>query len=520
MSTLQAQIAVVGASLGGVLAAWRAAQAGCTVVLTAQHAWIGGQLTAQAVPPDEHPYIERGGASASYRQFRQDMRTLYRAMPGFKDKATLTPGSNPGDGWVSRLCIEPVHAARWFEKLLWPEVNAGRLLLVRGATPVSVERQDRADTPHITSVRLQLHDRTHVTLFADVFLDASDTGELLALAQLPYRVGKEGAAEFGEPDAPAQADALDQQPITHVLALRQLAKPGPISHQPAAYERWRSHRLPQHNHLLFSPGMAGRERGSSATLPFTGTGATLDWWRYRRIVSSAQWADARADVTLVNWAQNDHALHPLIDGPLAPEQVLAEARELSFCLLHWLQTEAPRSDGKGHGYPEWQPATDMLGTADGLAQQAYVRESRRIKGRSTLTQKDLLAPPTGRADAVGIGWYNLDIHPTCVSGHGVNASVHPFELPLGAFIPADGANLIPACKNLSVTHLANACTRVHPVEWLAGEVAGLLAAQVVAEGWPDNAAQAARLQASLTQAGIPLHWPAELLLPRAPASAH
>jgi hypothetical protein len=524
MSTLQAQIAVIGASIGGVLAAWRAAQAGCTVVLAIEHGWIGGQFTAQAVPADEHPRIEQGGASASYRQFREDMRALYRAMPGFKDKATLTPGTNPGDGWVSRLCIEPVHAARWFERLLWPQVNAGRLLLVRGATLVSAERQDHGTTPHITSVSLRLLDTTHVTLRAAVFLDATDTGELLALAHLPYRVGKESAAEFAEPDAPAQANPLDQQPITHVMALRQHAAPGPVSSQPAAYERWRSYRVPHHQHMLFSPGMPGRQRGSSATLPFTGSGATLDWWRYRRIVSTAQWApesanrvaSSRADVTLVNWAQNDYALHPLIDGPLAPEQVLAEARELSLCWLHWLQTEAPRSDGTGLGYPEWQPAVDMLGTTDGLAQQAYVRESRRIKGRATLTQNDLLTSPHAagkqRADTVGIGWYNLDIHPTCISGHGVNASVYPFELPLGAFIPADGANLIPACKNTSVTHLANACTRVHPVEWLTGEVAGLLAAQVVAEGWPDSAGQVARLQASLTQAGIPLHWP-EALLP-------
>jgi FAD dependent oxidoreductase len=525
MSTLQAQIAVIGASLGGVLAAWRAAQAGCTVVLAAQHAWIGGQLTAQAAPPDEHPFIERGGASASYRQFRQDMRELYRTMPGFKDKATLTPGTNPGDGWVSRLCIEPVHAARWLEKLLWPQVQAGRLLLVRGAALESADTSGSSQAPLIKSVTLRLHDNSHVTLHAQLFLDATDTGELLALAQLPYRVGKESSAEFGEPDAPAQANPLDQQPITHVFALRQHSQPGPVCEQPAAYERWRGHHLPHHHHLLFSAGMPGRERGSSATLPFTGSGATLDWWRYRRIVSSAQWPasglQARADVSLVNWAQNDYALHPLIDGPLAPEQVLAEARELSMCLLHWLQTEAPRSDsGSGgsagsRGYPEWQPAPDMLGTADGFAQQAYIRESRRIKGRATLTQHDLLTTPNSIAmrhsDAVGVGWYNLDIHPTCISGHGVNASVYPFELPLGAFIPADACNLIPACKNLSTTHLASACTRVHPVEWLVGEVAGLLAAQVVAQGWPDSPAQVAQLQATLTQHGIPLHWPDELL---------
>ncbi|MCA3083509.1 MAG: FAD-dependent oxidoreductase, partial [Rhodocyclaceae bacterium] len=67
-------IAVIGASLGGVLAAWRACEAGRRVVLTNEFAWIGGQLTAQGVPPDEHRLIEFGGASESYLAFRRTMR--------------------------------------------------------------------------------------------------------------------------------------------------------------------------------------------------------------------------------------------------------------------------------------------------------------------------------------------------------------------------------------------------------------------------------------------------------------
>ena len=50
----------------------------------------------------------------------------------------------------------------------------------------------------------------------------------------------------------------------------------------------------------------------------------------------------------------------------------------------------------------------------------------------------------------------------------------PFELPLGALIPVRVRNLIPACKNIGVTHITNGCYRLHPVEWNVGEVAGLL----------------------------------------------
>ena len=125
-------------------------------------------------------------------------------------------------------------------------------------------------------------------------------------------------------------------------------------------------------------------------------------------------------------------------------------------------------------------------------------------------------PPTQHAHSLGIGFYNLDIHPTCVSGHGVNAAVQPFELPLGVFISRHADNLLPACKNIGASHLAAACTRVHPVEWLVGEVAGLMAAQLVAQKCsarhlPEQPAQVRALQNTLRAAGVPLHWPADLL---------
>lgn len=532
MTQAKVPLVVLGASLGGVLAAWRAAQAlpraegavSAPVWLVAEQAWIGGQMTAQGVPPDEHPLIEHAGsASASYRQFRADIRTAYRTMPGFVDISTMTPGlSNPGDGWVSRLCFEPSLAARWFERLLAPLVAQGRLRILRFARAVAVRREGR----RIAALMLREADGRVSWLDVQSVIDATDTGDLLRLAHLPCRIGKESRAQFGEPDAPDEADALDQQPVTHVLALRQgIGGTATFDEPPPGYTRWRAHRLPHHGHAQFSAFMPGRGRGVSAHLPLVAAGTTLDWWRYRRIVSAAQWPaggpHARADATLVNWAQNDFALHPLLDGPRPQAEVERAAAELSMCLLHWLQTEAPRPDG-GAGFPNWQPAGDLLGTRDGLAQQVYVRESRRIVAMTTLTQNDLQRPAEpgrARADAAATGWYNLDIHPTCISGHGLNAPVEPFVLPLGCWVPRDVDNLLPGCKNIGVSHLANACTRVHPVEWAVGEVAGLLAAESLASGHAPAAIVQDRdhlraVQTRIDAAGIPRAWPAALLARR------
>ena len=55
---LAADVVVVGGGLGGCAAALAALRAGRTVILTEPTDWVGGQLTQQAVPPDEHPWIE------------------------------------------------------------------------------------------------------------------------------------------------------------------------------------------------------------------------------------------------------------------------------------------------------------------------------------------------------------------------------------------------------------------------------------------------------------------------------
>ncbi|MGO4374829.1 FAD-dependent oxidoreductase, partial [Paenibacillus sp. MCAF20] len=63
----KADIIVLGGGLGGCMAALAAAKLGMTVILTEETDWIGGQLTSQAVPPDEHQWIESFGCTKTYR---------------------------------------------------------------------------------------------------------------------------------------------------------------------------------------------------------------------------------------------------------------------------------------------------------------------------------------------------------------------------------------------------------------------------------------------------------------------
>ena len=70
---MSADVVIVGGGLGGCAAALAAVRNGLTVVMTEQTDWIGGQLTSQAVPPDEHQWIESHGCTASYRLVRNEI---------------------------------------------------------------------------------------------------------------------------------------------------------------------------------------------------------------------------------------------------------------------------------------------------------------------------------------------------------------------------------------------------------------------------------------------------------------
>jgi hypothetical protein len=211
----------------------------------------------------------------------------------------------------------------------------------------------------------------------------------------------------------------------------------------------------------------------------------FDFWNYRRIFCKDYYGEGRypSDITLVNWPQNDYWLRPLVGVPEAEaEKNLEGARQLSLSLLYWMQTEAPRPDG-GSGYPGLRLRGDVTGTMHGLAKSVYIRESRRIRAEFTVLEQHVGVEQRGKLigaaifhDSVGVGSYRIDLHPSTGGRNYVDVSSYPFQIPLGALIPVREENLLPACKNLGVTHITNGCYRLHPVEWNIGEVAGALAA--------------------------------------------
>ena len=134
---IQCDIAVIGGSVGGCAAALAAARNGMRVVLTESTDWLGGQLTSQAVPPDEHPWIEQFGCTASYRAYRNAVRDFYRAHYPLTEVARERVNLNPGNGGVSRLTHEPRVSLAVIEDMLAPYQSSGALTILLEHVPES-----------------------------------------------------------------------------------------------------------------------------------------------------------------------------------------------------------------------------------------------------------------------------------------------------------------------------------------------------------------------------------------------
>lgn len=530
---LRCDVAILGGGLGGVAAALAALRNGQRVVLTEETDWIGGQTTAQIVPPDEHRWIESFGGTATYRSYRHAIREYYRQHYPLTEAARATLHLNPGNGSVSRLCHEPRVSLAVLEALLAPYVSSGRLTVLLRHKPVAADVQGNI-VRAVTAKSLETG--RELTLNAPYFLDATELGDLLPLTKTEYVTGFESNKQTAELHAPEQAQPLNMQAITWCFAMEHRVGEDHTIDRPEDYSFWRDY-TPQ----LDSPWpgkLLAWEQPHPQTLKSRSSSITpeggelppniVNFWLYRRILDRQSFTPGTfaTDTTIVNWPMNDYFLGPIIEGSAAETaKHLRAAKQLSLSLLYWMQTEAPRPDG-GVGWKGLRLRPDITGTQDGLAKYPYIREARRIQAEFTvleqhvgtqarterLKQKAEDVTAESFADSVGVGSYRIDLHMSTGGNNYIDISSLPFQIPLGALLPKRVENLLPACKNLGTTHITNGCYRLHPVEWNIGEAAGALAAQAnQLKQTPRSIRNTPKLladfQAKLQQQGVEIAWP-------------
>jgi hypothetical protein len=495
---ISCDVLVAGAGMGGVPAAMLLADRGHPVCLTEETDWVGGQATSGGVSAlDENRFIEFAGGTRSYMQFRTGIREWYRQNRALTPQAKLWENLNPGACYVSPLCFEPKAGLAVLERMLQrPRIN----LYLRTAI-FAIERTGNT----ITSALAWQFDRRSVIRFRPRFvLDATEMGDLLPLAKFPYAAGAETKADTGEPDAALSPNRACVQSFTYPFILEHDSKPVPAPAKPPDYDaivkrQGFSLRVYYSEEFGWKGWVQYRMFGDDPPVPNNMSPGPFFPWR--RLLAARNFAEGVPhDVALINWPRQDYAAEsPLDREPLELARIFQRAKQTSQAFLCWLTAD----------YPELKLRADMMGTTDGMSKYPYVRESRRILARTRVTEQDIVdeyqTGPRARwvADSVGTGFYMVDIHPCGANERGRMRMPKPFQIPMGALLPRDPVNFLPAGKSLGVTHLTNGAFRLHPVEWNVGEAAAMVAALWLDRGRPP---EPPAVQNELARAGVPMVW--------------
>ena len=369
-----------------------------------------------------------------------------------------------------------------------------------------------------------------------IVIDSTDTAELIAWANIPHRLGAEGFDTTGELHAVADNPECTQAftfPFVLKIAddegrsLKELRKVQP------GYSR-------EEHRRDYDLGRFPMFEGNSV-------------FNYRRIVSMNRddpfkAIPAKGDMTVINWNRgNDWGIMnpPLI---LTDKQIRDSGQQQNW--LGGLNTSALK-DGENHAllFAEWLmenyasaefPLRLMSGvdspmpTESGLSMYPYIREGRRILGRSAYGQSEFLMREQdirndmegGRnfnPTSIGLTHYAIDMHgcryrnwepskaPSSAPAN--EDKVRPIIMPFESLIPQRIDNLLMGGKAIAVSHIVNGATRIHVGEWSAGSAAGATAAWIVLQDDPSLTPQAildrgriGDLQTLLRSQGLVLEW--------------
>jgi hypothetical protein len=478
---ISCDVLIAGAGMGGVGAALAVSRHSKTACVTEETDWVGGQATAGGVSAlDENKFIEIAGGTRSYYEFRRGIR---KASGGL---------SNPGRCYVSALCFEPHVGVDVLDRML---KDAGVRVYPRTQVIAIDRKGDRIESV----LTWQFDKKSPVRFRAAYVLDATEMGDLLPLAKLPYVVGSEAKSETGEPHAAEKPNPACVQSFTYPFAIERRDGENHRIAKPADYDAiLKRQQFTLHMNYPVENGWKGaidyRMYGEDPPIPNNMSPGPFFSWRRIRAQSP--------EIGLINWPRQDYAAESILDRtPADLARVLQDAKRTSVSFLYWIQSEL--------GHPEVKLRPDIMGTSDGLSKYPYVRESRRMVAKGRVTEQDIVDQywPGPRArwfdDSIGIGFYMVDIHPCGANERGRMMMPKPFQIPLSTLMPQSAVNFLPAGKNIGVTHLTNGAFRLHPIEWMVGEAAGTVASLAIANGsLPD----VRTVQTDLAHAGVPVVW--------------
>jgi len=376
-------VVIVGDTGGGVASAVRAAREGCTVWLVQHNGHIGGMMTNGLMQWDA---LYGGPRSPLFTELLGNIEDYYVATFGRDSpdpqRIRYTHEHYP-IGWA-----EPHVAEREFNRLVAGEKNVTLLL---DHYPTTVEREGAI----IKSVTLRArskpeapaNDSESLVVRAATFVDATYEGDLFALSNVPYRVGREARGEYDEPHAGKVFVNIDGGPPQSVvdqgLNIRaygahqgSVDPDSPFTADGAvqAYN-YRFCVTSDPANRVAIPKPAGYRREEY-----------VDYGRKYIAAHADRCPNHKSHVNSPILPGENHG-YPEADWP-ARERIIRRHLEFGLGLMWFLQNDESIPPKRQEKYRQWGLPEDEYADNGHVPYEMYVREARRIVGRCVFTEHD------------------------------------------------------------------------------------------------------------------------------------
>jgi hypothetical protein len=435
-TSYKTDVLVIGASASGIAAGIQSARMGVQTIIAEPTTWLGGMITAAGVCAFDGNHSMPSGL---FGEFREALHKVYGG------------ASKVSTGWVSNTLFEPHVGDSIFKSMV---LHTKGLTVKYQFQFVSAIKNNNAITG---AIFLHLPTNQKVTIYAQQVIDATELGDVLANAGVPYSLGMEASAVTGEDVHVSETNDIVQD-ITYVAILKDYGKgtdktiPKPKNYDPSE----------------FDGACTDYYFNTAKPKPNVDAKKMLDYGKLPNKKYMINWPNSGNDIYL-NIVEMNEADR---------EKELVKAKEQTLRFIYFIQHQL--------GFKNLGLADDEYPTADKLPLIPYHRESRRVKGLVRFDVKHIAKPfdspnPLYKT-GIAVGDYPIDHHHKKNLKAPQHLDFYPvpsFNIPLGSLIPQDISGLIVAEKSISVSNVVNGTTRLQAIALLIGQAAGTLAAQAV-----------------------------------------
>ena len=450
------QVLVIGGGTGGTAAGIQAARLGVQTIIVEQTTWLGGMISAAGVSATDGNHKLPSGL---WKEFRAN---IYKVYGGAKAVET---------GWVSNTHFEPHVADSIFKAMASAEKKLR--VLYEWQFKKAVVKANK-----IVGAIFKNEKNIELQITADVVIDATEMGDVMASAKVPFDLGMEAEKITGENVGVTATNDIVQD-LTYVAILKDYGAVKDCTIvKPVGYD------------------------------PLEFDAACTDYYIYKTkeapnvdAKKMLEYAKLPNNKYMLNWPKKGNDTYLNIVA-LAPEQrniELQKAKQTTLRFVYFIQQQL--------GFKNLGLADDEFPTKDKLALMPYYREGRRVKGLVRFTLNNIAKPYDGDPlyrTGISVGDYPIDHHHKKNEAAPQHLEFYPvpsYNIPLGALIPAKFDGLIVAEKGISVSNVVNGTTRLQPVVMLTGQAAGVLAALSVLQKKQPRTIYIRNVQEKLLNAG-------------------